>query len=423
MRKEPGEVCKGVGRGIRFNLKKDKMSSEQRYQPTEEELQYIRDNCILVDDEFVYQKEKRKFLVVNNDVYVEKGFITGGRNKYWQYLYQDQRYLIHNIIFFLENGFWTTNNVDHQDQNKLGNSPDNLREATAQQNAMNRKRRQDSSASYKGITWDKVCKVWRSGITLSGVRFSLGRFASDKEAGLIYDFAAKILFEEFANLNFPNELAENYFSAEKLNEIRNYVISRKQIVPKKSEIKIPKKIPSKDVLDWFEKNLIHNDGKIYQKLNTDYRINEDSLFVKTGWFNGQYMRCRLKNEQKYLIHVLVYFLYHNKWPNSDMVIHHNDGNKLNNRISNLIEETNSDNNRFRKKKDNATSKYFGVNKCGDYFEARISINNQQIDLGYFKDEDEAGKAYDRKALELIGEKAVRNFPLEVYKNESETNGK
>lgn len=38
-------------------------------------------------------------------------------------------------------------------------------------------------------------------------------------------------------------------------------------------------------------------------------------------------------------------------------------------------------------------------------------------LGYFTDEVEAAKAYDKKAYELHGDKAILNFPenLEEYK--------
>ena len=54
--------------------------------------------------------------------------------------------------------------------------------------------------------------------------------------------------------------------------------------------------------------------------------------------------------------------------------------------------------------------------CGDGFDkkankwhARIKHNGQQIHLGYYTDESEAGRVYDRKAKELFGVFAKLNF--------------
>ena len=41
--------------------------------------------------------------------------------------------------------------------------------------------------------------------------------------------------------------------------------------------------------------------------------------------------------------------------------------------------------------------------------AQIHHNGRKIHLGYFLDEAEAGRAYDRKASELFREFAVLNF--------------
>lgn len=64
---------------------------------------------------------------------------------------------------------------------------------------------------------------------------------------------------------------------------------------------------------------------------------------------------------------------------------------------------------YRSKKRN-TSKYRGV--CWDKNKWRSVIYHQgkQHSIGRFTDEIEAAKAYDKRAIELFGDKAVLNFP-------------
>ncbi|WP_010243847.1 AP2 domain-containing protein [Acetivibrio cellulolyticus] len=58
-----------------------------------------------------------------------------------------------------------------------------------------------------------------------------------------------------------------------------------------------------------------------------------------------------------------------------------------------------------------TSKYVGVsfNRRINRWTAQITYNYKMYHLGRFDDEIKAAKAYDKKALELFGEKAKLNF--------------
>lgn len=92
---------------------------------------------------------------------------------------------------------------------------------------------------------------------------------------------------------------------------------------------------------------------------------------------------------------------------------HVDGNGLNNQRYNLRPSTNAENARNAKPNKNKSSKYKGVSLKKDHYDkkwsARITFDRKQINIGYFKDEIEAAKAYDKKAKKLFGEFAYLNF--------------
>ena len=92
-------------------------------------------------------------------------------------------------------------------------------------------------------------------------------------------------------------------------------------------------------------------------------------------------------------------------------VDHQDRNCLNNHLSKLRWCTRKENCQNRSKHKNGTSVYKGVSfdKTLNKWRAGIRNNGQLIHLGYFLDEAEAGRAYDRKAKELFKEFAHLNF--------------
>lgn len=94
-----------------------------------------------------------------------------------------------------------------------------------------------------------------------------------------------------------------------------------------------------------------------------------------------------------------------------MEIDHVDHDKLNNCRSNLRIATRAQNNGNRLKQPNTTSRYKGVAwyKAQGRWRAMIHRDDRPIFLGYFDDEIEAARAYDRAARELFGDFAKTNF--------------
>lgn len=92
---------------------------------------------------------------------------------------------------------------DHANGDGLDNRRQNLRLATASQQAANRgKRRTPASSRFKGVSWSKRDRRWQAHVACRGIRRNLGTFRDEREAAMAYDAAARELFGEFARTNF-----------------------------------------------------------------------------------------------------------------------------------------------------------------------------------------------------------------------------
>lgn len=99
----------------------------------------------------------------------------------------------------------------------------------------------------------------------------------------------------------------------------------------------------------------------------------------------------------------------------DLFIDHKNGNSLDNRQENLrvcTAQQNNFNRRNFSKQSSLHSKFKGVcwHKRIAKWQSNICKNKTKIHLGYFSDEIEAAKAYDRMAVSQFGEFAAPNFP-------------
>lgn len=95
------------------------------------------------------------------------------------------------------------------------------------------------------------------------------------------------------------------------------------------------------------------------------------------------------------------------------VVDHINHNGMDNRRANIRPATYTQNMCNRIKFSNSSSsKYKGVyfKKWNNKWVARIGIDGKSLWLGYFEDEVEAAKAYDRAAKKYFGEFACLNFP-------------
>ena len=139
----------------------------------------------------------------------------------------------------------------------------------------------------------------------------------------------------------------------------------------------------------------YKDGRLFCKKTGRDRVQPAR---KENQYNTVSIYSKNKSKQ-YQLHIVLWTMYHGRWPKPNMMIDHRDLNKTNNSISNLFEVTHEGNANNKKIKNykygisfrryTNSSKKFRVTRCGKH-------------LGYFKTHEEAmarSLAYDKQLKE------------------------
>lgn len=111
-----------------------------------------------------------------------------------------------------------------------------------------------------------------------------------------------------------------------------------------------------------------------------------------GWENGGGYLCVDVNRKSYRAHRIVFAMVNGRWPCGD--VDHKDGNRANNRPSNLREATRSENLRNQKIRPDNKSGFKGVSfySKGKKWRSYCNVGRKQIHLGYFDSLSEAVEA-------------------------------
>lgn len=99
--------------------------------------------------------------------------------------------------------------IDHIDNDPLNNTRENLRICYHRDNARNKPGKANrllAGFNFKGVGKFKNGASWSAQIQIGGEHVCLGRFEHAADAAKMYDFAATILFGEFAYTNFANSV-------------------------------------------------------------------------------------------------------------------------------------------------------------------------------------------------------------------------
>ena len=138
----------------------------------------------------------------------------------------DKNIPLHHLILPKKEGF----EIDHINRNGMDNRRANLRYATKEQNARNKRVRKDSPSGIKGVRTSKG--LYYPNIFVNKKRQQLGTYHNPELAGKIYQIHAMLHYEEFAYKSFdltPEELSElweYYYYARVANRYKR----RKQIL-------------------------------------------------------------------------------------------------------------------------------------------------------------------------------------------------
>ena len=144
---------------------------------------------------------------------------------------------------------------------------------------------------------------------------------------------------------------------------------------------------------------------IYNQITGEFALKDASKAGPSISTRG-YRQISIKN-RTYLVHRLAWLYVHGDWPKQ--TIDHIDGDKLNNRISNLRDVSAAVNNQNRRYAfSNNKAGVLGVNFHAPLgkWRARFKIDGKQKHVGYFESSDEAHAAYlEAKAIAIAGRPA------------------
>lgn len=224
--------------------------------------------------------------------------------------------LAHHICWALTYGCWPER-LDHRHGKAAGNGIENLRECTQSQNLGNMERPKHNTSGIKGVSFHKDTGQWLAQIGINGKKTYLGIRPTKEAAAALYAEAA----------------ANHFGSAFSLTEDRPVHIARapRRLITKSVPRPTAEQIRSvlaydrlTGLLTW--KRALSFRGQVGSVAG---RLNADG-YVRIGLFGRQYQA-----------HILAWVIETGSWP--ELIIHHADAVRDNNRWGNLSEITQAEN--------------------------------------------------------------------------------
>lgn len=148
-----------------------------------------------------------RFAIVDDDVYEwasqYKWYVKRKRNAFYAarntgiFPFQKTTYLHREIVNAPPEA-----QVDHANCDGLDCRRSNMRLATNAENNRNKITQSNNTSGYKGVSWHKGDRRWRSQIKVDGKAIFIGGYHTPEAAARAYDDAARLYHGEFAKTNF-----------------------------------------------------------------------------------------------------------------------------------------------------------------------------------------------------------------------------
>ena len=143
--------------------------------------------------------------------------------------------------------------------------------------------------------------------------------------------------------------------------------------------------PETGKLYWKERSLAHFRNSRDQKIwNTRFAGSEALYSDIYGYRQGRILG------RSYRAHRVIWAIAYGKWPDGE--IDHVNGDRSDNRISNLRSVTRSANSKNLKRPVNNTSGFIGVSRSGKKWRAHIKVTGRYVHIGTFDTKELAVKA-------------------------------
>ena len=317
--------------------------------------------------------------------------------------------------------------VDHINHDKLDNRMENLRVVTPLINNQNSAKSIYASSQYKGVRYVKdryECWV--------GDRY-FGSYSYEEWAAYAYDFHAVEIYGQEAIINgipkpdnfllyvkFQSQGLPKGLDKRKNGSYTAFVDSngKRTILGTYKDINVAAEVAQKerDKRDkernesYLIKSIIRNeDGVaiITTSLGVKILVDDDvwHTLSQSSWnIDHGYAVGRSSMHRNVRMHRSVMGI-----TDPTILVDHINGDRCDNRKSNLRISTLSKNSQNRKKIDNCASNFKGVSiRRNGTLMSQICFEGKKMNLGYFRTENEAAYVYDRKAIELFGEGAKIN---------------
>lgn len=380
-----------------------------------------------------------EFSLVDEDDYekVNKYKWSLSKGKYAIGKIKNTTYGLHRFIFY---GLVQNNKIiDHINRDSLDNRKCNLREVTHSENSQNRlMKNKKSTSKYIGVS------ISHNKFKVACVQKHLGYYEDEIEAAKKYDIYTYQIFGKHAlnnrlikfedaiklpnddtiyNLRSPKFMENNLpqgvyyikniqtFRAQKQFRKNMYTGEHRKTVKEAYDdimeinIKINKLKLIDDIKNYFREITRDDDGIAYILVNNTKQLIDEDL-----WHRFSLMKWTI-NQDGYATNGKSGFI-HRIVTNAkkDELVDHINNNKNDNRLMNLRIATASQNSHNKLKQVGRSSKYIGVcfHKRDKIWNAYITHEKKRYSLGYYENEIDAAKAYNKKALELFSEFANLN---------------